>query len=336
MKRINEKNEQCVGNEVGVRRMLENLGSAEAFKKLETVMRDIKSLKIQGATNVAIFGVRAFAEYISTIPDSHDDLEVWNHIEVLKNRMFTLRVTEPALKNGIRFVISKLKTKSDFGAATVAAETYIRALKRSKEVIAKIGAARVEDNSTIFTHCHSSVASKILITAFEMGKNFDVVVTETRPVYQGRITVKELLDVGIKVKHVVDSAMRWAMNKFEVDLILLGADAISVEGMAINKIGSHLVALAAREEHIPLYVASSLLKFDEETKIGKMTQIEMRDPSEIWEEAPENLEIYNPAFEGIRRDDIAAYITEKGVIPPQMIYLEFQKYFEALKQHSTN
>ncbi len=76
--------------------------------------------------------------------------------------------------------------------------------------------------------------------------------------------------------------MRWAVNHFEVDLILIGADSITSEGTVLNKIGSRLLALVAHEEHLPFYVASPLLKYNPETSFGLLEKIEMRNPNEIW------------------------------------------------------
>ena len=116
------------------------------------------------------------------------------------------------------------------------------------------------------------------------GKTFEVVCTESRPVFQGRITAKEMLDAGIKTTMIVDSAVRHFMN--EVDLVFVGADAITSEGNVINKIGTSMVALAAREARTPFYVVSELLKFDPVTIHGDYEKIEERSPKEVWDAPP--------------------------------------------------
>ncbi|OLS14055.1 MAG: translation initiation factor IF-2 [Promethearchaeota archaeon CR_4] len=211
-------------------------------------------------------------------------------------------------------------------------------LTESKALITQYGAHRIPDSTSpnrfvIFTHCHSSIVTGILIEAHKQGKQFDVICTETRPRYQGRLTAQELADAGIHVTQVVDSAMRWAIHNYEVDLILIGADAITSDGTVLNKIGSRLLALVAREEHVPFYVASPLLKYNPETVFGKWEKIDMRDGNEIWgkyEKKPENIEILNPAFETVARTYINALITEAGVFPPENVHWHFRERYPVL------
>ncbi|MHA1643243.1 MAG: ribose 1,5-bisphosphate isomerase, partial [Promethearchaeota archaeon] len=141
---------------------------------------------------------------------------------------------------------------------------------------------------------------------------------------------KELLDAGIKVIHVVDSAMRWAVNHYEVDLILVGADSITSEGTVLNKIGTRLLALVAHEEHVPFYVASPLLKYNPKTSFGILEKIEMRDPTEIWDFKHENLTILNPAFETVSRRYIDGLITEAGIFASSHVHYYFTKLYPDL------
>jgi ribose 1,5-bisphosphate isomerase len=122
---------------------------------------------------------------------------------------------------------------------------------------------------------------------------------------------------------VVDSSMRWILRESSIDMIVIGMDAVTSQGTILNKIGSRLLSLAAKESDIPFYVAGSLLKFDSDTIFGMRTTIEMRDDTEItadWPEAPEGLNLFNPAFESVSRDLIDALITEEGVFPPSIVY----------------
>jgi ribose 1,5-bisphosphate isomerase len=105
----------------------------------------------------------------------------------------------------------------------------------------------------------------------------------------------------------------------QVDLVVVGADAITSEGNVINKIGTSIVALAAHEARTPFYVVSELLKFDPATMYGDYEKIEERSPSEIWKDAPKNLVVRNPAFDVTRRDFIHGIICEEGMISPHSI-----------------
>ena len=295
------------------------------MEQLKQVVSDIKTLRIQGATNIAKEGVFALAEFAQRIQTS-DLGEFFKQLEQAEKMLVHARPTEPALQNGIKKLKYEFVHHQDFTIKEIkellkkSATEYVNLLTSTKKRIIRFGAERIEDGTTIMTHCHSSLASGIIIKAFEMGKQIKAVCTETRPLYQGRRTARELISAGVPTKMVVDSAMRWAIRQERADLIFIGADAFSSEGTVINKIGSRLLALAAKESDIPLYVATSLLKFDSQTTIGKRTPIEMRDQDEIWKDRPENLEILNPAFESISRDLIAGFITEKGIIPPSQVF----------------
>lgn len=302
-----------------------NFPETSAYLELKSTMRDIKNLTIQGATNVAIFGVRAFSKHAQTVPLEGKELLI--HLEKIVEELSSVRVTEPALKNGLRYVITEIR-KDGKDNAISCGEDYIKLINKAKEKIFKIGAERIQDGSVVFTHCHSSITVGIFIEAGKQGKDFEVINTETRPLFQGRKTARRLIENNIKVTHIVDSAMRWAMNRFKPHMIFMGADAITVEGVALNKIGSRLCALASEEEHIPLYICTSLLKYDIATSIGRLSEIEMRDPFEIWDEdMPPGVRVMNPSFETIDRRNISAYITEAGLIPPQSLHLTFQRMY---------
>ena len=215
-------------------------------------------------------------------------------------------------------------------------DEFKQLIKNSKEKIAEIGARRFpgSDNKrqfTVMTHCHSSVVNGIFMKAKEQGKdNFKVIATETQPILQGRKTVEKLLKNRIEVIHIVDSAMRWAVNNLDVDLIIIGADSLTSEGTIINKIGSRLLALVAHEEHVPFYVASPLLKYNPETSFGILEKIEMRSPNEIWQDAPESLQILNPAFETVSRRYIDGLISEAGIFAPSHVHSYFAKLYPDL------
>ena len=295
------------------------------YHQLRITMKKIENLTIQGATNVAIFGVRDFAKHAATVPLKGQVL--FQHLETVVKQLSIVRVTEPALRNGLRYVMTCIRQDGK-EAAIDHGENYIELINIAKKKIFNIGAERIQDGSRVFTHCHSSITVGIFIEAAKQGKEFQVINTETRPLYQGRKTARILLKNNIQVTHIVDSAMRWAMKRYNPHMIFLGADAITVEGVALNKIGSRLCALAAEEEHIPLYICTSLLKYDQATSVGRLSEIEMRQPFEIWDEnIPIGLDIQNPAFETIDRGNISAYITEAGLIPPQTIHLIFQQLY---------
>jgi ribose 1,5-bisphosphate isomerase len=227
------------------------------------------------------------------------------------------------MRNAIRWIINQTQNAKTEKVAELnklvvsVANQFLKDLEDSKELIAEIGAKRIPDGAVVFTHCHSSTVTRLLAKAKVDGKNFKVICTETRPAFQGRITAKELVDLGIETTFIVDSAARTFMGN--VDVVIVGADAITSEGNVVNKIGSSGIAVLAHEARTPLYVVSELLKFDPETLRGECEKIEQRNPSEVWSEAPAKLLVSNPAFDVTPNRYIHGIVCEEGIIAPQSI-----------------
>jgi len=277
---------------------------------------------VQGARNVAIAAVKSVGALAKeTAAKTRKDF--MEELNEARDTLFASRSTEPLMRNALRWIISQVENsgKEKVGAlaevVVSSSNRFLKDLEVSKECIAKIGAKRIRDGMVVFTHCHSSTVTHILRKAKEHGKKFEVICTETRPVFQGRITAQELLSLDIKTTFIVDSAARSFMRN--VDLVIVGADAITAEGNVINKIGTGTIALLAQEARKPFYVVAELLKFDPATLCGDYTQIEERNPNEVWKNSPEKLVIRNPAFDVTKRDFVHGVVCEEGIIPPHAI-----------------
>lgn len=289
---------------------------------IQVAAEKIRKLEIQGARNVAIAAITA-TETLASQTKARTKREFLKELLRAKESLFASRETEPLMRNAVRLIINQVEKSTEESVkkltetASTASQRFLRDLENSKERIAEIGSKRIRANSTILTHCHSSTVTHLLKKARKDGKVFEVICTETRPVLQGRKTAREMLDLDVKTTFIIDSAMRFFMN--QVDLVIVGADAITSEGNVINKIGTSMVALAAQEARTPFYVVSELLKFDPATMYGDYEKIEEREASEIWKDAPRKLIIRNPAFDVTRRDFIHGIICEEGIISPHSI-----------------
>jgi len=292
------------------------------LESVKTTAEKIRRLEVQSARNVAIAAIEAM-QTLAEKTEAKNKEEIMKELHGAKEILFASRETEPLMRNAVRWIISQVersrteKVEDLTEIVASASRTFLKNLEESKEKIAEVGSKRVRNNTVILTHCHSSTVNHLLRKAREEGKSFEVICTETRPVFQGRVTAREMLELGVKTVLIVDSAARYFMN--QVDLVILGADAITSEGNVINKIGTSMIALAAHEARTPFYVVSELLKFDPATMYGDFERIEERSPSEIWDSPPENLVIRNPAFDVTRRDFIHGIICEEGIISPHSI-----------------
>jgi len=312
------------------------------MKQLLEDAERIKSLEIQGATNVALSAITYLDDYAKRLNCS-DLKNCFKKLLEAKKILIDTRPTEPAMQNGLAYIMNELdKYRDSISVDDIPKkieefkDIYHEMLLNSRKKIAEIGSRRIpeinneDEEFVVMTHCHSSLVTAILLEAKRQGKKFKVINTETQPKLQGRKTANELLDAGIEVIHVVDSAMRWAVNSFDVDIILIGADSITSEGTVLNKIGSRLLALVAHEEHVPFYVCSPLLKYNPKTSFGILERIEMRNPEEIWEKKDENLTILNPAFETVSRRYIDGLITEVGIFASSHVQNYFEKMYPEL------
>ncbi|MBS3081496.1 hypothetical protein J4416_00980 [Candidatus Pacearchaeota archaeon] len=259
----------------------------DSFSK---ICRDIKSIKIQGASNVARAAVKAY----SLKPTKKS-----------KEILIKLRPTEPMVLNSLNILekSSAERVLNHFDNAQEFINYYIHKLIPSKAVI--------------FTHCHSNTLAKALISAHKSGKKFSVILTETRPLYQGHITAKQLLKAGIKVSLLIDSAMNEGIKKS--DLILLGADAVTKKGV-FNKIGSALISKISKDYKKPLYIVTDSWKIS----LNKI-QIEKRSPKEIWNHFPKKVKIENFSFELIPPNQITKVVSEFGIIPYKKFIKESKK-----------
>ena len=263
------------------------------------ICRDIKSIKIQGAKNVA---KKAFFAY-KLIPT-----------EKSRKKLISLRPTEPMLINSLKL------------ADKISYRELIKKLDENQREINKNVFRLIKNNSVIFTHCHSSTVTKALIYAKKKGKKFEVYNTETRPLYQGRRTAKELKKAGIRITMFVDSAAAIAIekenkkDKVHADVIFLGADAILKKGV-INKVGSGMISEIADKNKIPVYIITDSWKY-----FPKDIKIEERDFHEVWN-TERKIKIENPAFELIKKEYVAGIVSEFGILTYRQFLKKFQGNF---------
>jgi ribose 1,5-bisphosphate isomerase len=289
---------------------------------IRSTAEKIRMLQVQGARNVAIAAIKAIQTQAEKTK-AKTKAQFLGELKEAQTIFAASRETEPLMRNAIRWIINQTqaakteKVEALSQNVVINANQFLKDLEDSKEQIAEIGANRIRDGSVVFTHCHSSTVTRLLAKAKANGKKFKVICTETRPAFQGRITARELVDLGIETTFIVDSAARTFMGN--VDVVIVGADAITSEGNVVNKIGSSGISVLAHEARVPLYVVSELLKFDPETFQGECEKIEQRNPSEVWSEAPAKLLVRNPAFDVTPNRYIHGLICEEGIIAPQSI-----------------
>lgn len=292
------------------------------MENVKVTAERIRKLEVQGARNAAIAAVKAL-QTLTQESKAKTKVKLLGELMQAQELLFATRETEPLMRNAVRCLVGQVKNSKIDDVSGLrklmvsSASGFLGDLDASRERIAAIGAKRILEGMTVFTHCHSSTVTRLIAIAKKEGKRFKVICTETRPAFQGRITAKEMVDLGIETTFIVDSAARTFIPK--VDLVIVGADAITSEGNVVNKVGTSSLAVLAYEVRKPFYVVSELLKFDPVTLYGEYEGIEQRSPSEVWKEAPEKLQVKNPAFDVTPSRYIDGLICEEGIIPPQSV-----------------
>ena len=195
------------------------------------------------------------------------------------------------------------------------------------ECIGRNGAPLIPDGKAVLTHCNAGAlatagygtALGVIRAAVASGKKIDVFADETRPFLQGaRLTVWELQHDHIPATLITDNMAGHFLHSGRIGCVVVGADRIAANGDVANKIGTYSVAVLAKENRVPFYVAAPISTLDLSLASGDQIPIEQRSAVEVTHVqgvpiAPEGAEVANPAFDVTPNRYVTAIITERGV-----------------------
>jgi len=299
----------------------------------------IKTLKVRGAPAIGI--AAAFGIYLGVRNFRGKNWEQFRGlVEEVSHYMESSRPTAVNLfwaTNRILRLVTENSDSSPDVLKELILELAISMIEEDNRVcraIGEYGVSLIRDGFTLLTHCNAGglatamygTALAPMFKAQEQGLNISVYVDETRPLLQGaRITAWELIEAGIPTTLITDNMAAFVMYQKKVDLVIVGADRIAANGDTANKIGTLGVAVLAKEFGVPFYIAAPLSTIDIKTLSGDAIPIEERSPQEIIngfgrQTAPDNISVYNPAFDVTPARYIHGIITEKGILHPP--YLE--------------
>jgi len=308
-------------------------------RTVETVWEAIKMLRVRGAPAI---GIAAAYGVIVGSQTGHDGSPAGflARVEAVCDDLATSRPTAVNLFWALDRMRRVARAQEGRPAADIAARLLAEARAIDTEdaemcrAIGRHGAELVRDGDGLLTHCNAGglataeygTALSVFFTAHDQGKRIRVFADETRPLLQGaRLTTWELLQKGVDVTLICDNMAAQVMREGKVQAVVVGADRITANGDAANKIGTYGVAVLAHFHNSPFYVAAPVSTFDFTLSSGDQIPIEQRDSREIThgfgrQTAPDGVPVYNPAFDVTPARLIAGFITEKGVIRPP--YLE--------------
>ena len=203
-------------------------------------------------------------------------------------------------------------------SAAQTARRFLETASRAAEVATSRAADLIcglnHSAPTILTHSRSSTALEAFRKAHRAGKQLTVIVTESRPILEGRALAEALASEGIKVSFIADAAAALNMETNGVQMVLVGADIVK-ERELTNKIGTRMIALAARERGVPVYAVCDTSKF-----VGQSFEThKQHSAAELWPDAPQGIQVFNSYFEPTPLKYFAGIITEDGTLGPDEV-----------------
>ncbi len=306
-----------------------------ACRDIATMWEAIKSLQVRGAPAIGVAGAMGVVLGVrGSTATSFDPFR--NDLKAAADYLRSSRPTAVNLSWAIERIERTAERCHDLPVPKIIERLRDEAIaieeedRRMCRAIGRFGAELIDDDDGVLTHCNAGglatadygTALACMFAAHEQGKRFHVFVDETRPLLQGaRLTAWELVERQIDATLICDNMAATVMKQGRIKLVITGADRIAANGDTANKIGTYAVAVLAKAHGIPFYVAAPSSTFDLTIADGDAIPIEQRDPREIThgfgrQTAPENIAVYNPAFDVTPAALIRAIVTEKGIVAP--------------------
>jgi len=287
----------------------------------------IRTMVVRGAPAIGV--TAAFALALTASSGAHLAIEAFDRRLGAASR--TLASARPTAVN-LFWALARMEAAAARARASGASNPSLAALLELEaqaihdedlaacRAIGRHGAELVPDRATVLTHCNAGglatagfgTALGVIRGAVAAGKTIQVLANETRPLLQGaRLTAWELLQDGIATALIADSAAGSLMRRGEVDLVVVGADRIAANGDVANKIGTYSVAVLAKENGVPFYVAAPVSTIDLACADGDRIPIEERAGAEVTDLA--GVGVRNPAFDVTPARYVGAIVTERGI-----------------------
>jgi methylthioribose-1-phosphate isomerase len=298
-------------------------------KTYEEVAEAIRSMVIRGAPAIGVAAAMGVALGIEHVDAEDLDAQFETICE-------TLAATRPTAVN-LFWAIQRMKQVYAESRSLPLPQLRARLIAEAQQIrlediainqaIGRNGAPLVPDGKTVLTHCNAGAlatagygtALGVIRAAISAGKKIDVFADETRPFLQGsRLTVWELQQDGIPATLITDNMAGHFLKSGRIGCVVVGADRIARNGDVANKIGTYSVAVLAKENGIPFFVAAPISTLDLTLRSGDEIPIEQRAAAEVTHVfgvpvAPEGTAVQNPAFDVTPNRYVTAIITERGV-----------------------
>ena len=301
--------------------------------RYQEAVEAIRNMRVRGAPAIGVTAAYAMALAARQI-EAADLPEFLTRLNEAAAEITSARPTAVNLQWAVRRMLQRAEDEGDVASAPDRLLAEAQRIQEEDEGInrrmGELGKGLLPDGGSVLTHCNTGAlatsgfgtALGVIRAGWEEGKRFQVYNTETRPFLQGaRLTAWEFQQLGIPATLIVDSAAGMLMERGHIDCVITGADRIAANGDTANKIGTYTLAVLARENNIPFYVAAPTSTIDLKLNTGEGIQIEERPAEEITQiqgvpTAPPGVSVVNPAFDVTPHHYVGAIITEAGIARP--------------------
>lgn len=298
-----------------------------SYESVDHILEEVRAMHVRGGS---AFGQAAALAFKLVAQD--DDLStidaLFTELDRVAEALLAEKPTMATIHNAKALIVEAVRTDGigvDVGRLKALiigrADHFVQYSRAAVDRLGAVGANLVQDGQTVMMHSYSTSVMSVFRRARNAGADFDVVCTESRPLYESRYAVDELTEMGVAVTLVTDASMAEAARG--ANWIITGADSVAVDGTVANKMGTNLLSIVAERYDIPYYVATEVLKLQPATRRGHPIALETRPASEMVDTErfshPDLVTVRNQFFDLTPAQRIHALVTEQGLYAPQQI-----------------
>lgn len=312
----------------------EYLGVAKAIR--EMVIRGAPAIGVAAAMGAAIGVQKSQASSVEQL--QKEFAQICETLAETRPTAVDLFWALERMKARFRAVTQSGCELAEIRKAMIAEAVEVHREKRATdEAIGRFGAEYMPEEGQVMTQCNAGAlatagigtALGVIRVAYQQGRKIHVLVPETRPYLQGaRLTAWELYRGGIPLTLITDNMVGHFLKTGKVGAVVTGADRIAANGDTANKIDTYQMAVLAKENRVPFYIAAPISTFDLSIPDGERIPIEERSAGEVTHiqglRIAPDVPAAHPAFDVTPNRYIHAIFTERGVAQAP--------YTESLKQ----
>ncbi|XP_020218597.1 translation initiation factor eIF-2B subunit delta [Cajanus cajan] len=300
-------------------------GNARCIAMLQAFQEAIKDYRIPSEKTLVRDLTAKISSYVSFLIECRPlSISMGNAIRFLKSRIAKVPLTLSESE-------SKISLQSDI-------ERFIsEKIILANKVIVKHAVTKIRDGDVLLTYGSSSAVEMILLQAHELGKQFQVVVVDSRPKLRGKLLLRRLVEKGLSCTYAHINAVSYIMN--EVTRVFIGASSVLSNGTVYSGVGTACVAMVAHAFRVPVLVCCEAYKFHERVQHDSICSNELGDPDviatvrsredvnhlEAWANT-ENLQLLNLIYDATPSDYVSMIITDYGMVPPTSVPVIVREY----------